>query len=174
MGIESLPAYRDDGFLNVIVETPRGSKIKIKFDAQSGLMMLSRPLPSGLAYPFDWGFIAGTRAADGDPLDALIVWDCQAVPGLLIPSRIIGALRVEQSDPHGARQNNDRVLVVPGKSPRLDNIRSVDDLPDRTRAELEQFFTAVVAFEHKQLRLAGWSGPVEAETLVRSTIASHS
>jgi len=171
VGIEQLAAFRDDGLLNVVVETPRGSMIKIKFDAASGLMMLSRPLPAGLAYPFDWGFIAGTRAADGDPLDAMIVWDCQTSPGLLVPSRILGALRVEQSDQRGGRQTNDRVIVVPGKAPRHDAIRSIDDLPERTRAELEQFFTAVVAFEKKELQLLGWTGPQQAEALVRSASA---
>src|SRR5579884_3814865 len=92
MSIASLPAVRDDGLLNVVVETPRGSTIKIKFDRGSDVMMLSRPLPSGLSYPFDWGFVAGTKAADGDALDAMIVWDCTGYPGLLVPSRSLGVL----------------------------------------------------------------------------------
>jgi len=168
--VESLRAVRDDGYLNVVVETPRGSTIKVKFDPASGLMMLSRPLPSGLSYPFDWGFVAGTRAADGDPLDALVLWDCSSYPGLLVPSRPLAALAVEQSAPDGVRQRNDRLIVIPGKSPRLDALKSLEDIPARLRAELEQFFKAAVAFEGKQVKLLGWQGPEEARRLVESSV----
>jgi inorganic pyrophosphatase len=171
MSVESLRAVRHDGYLNVVVETPRGSTIKIKFDPASGLMMLSRPLPSGLSYPFDWGFVAGTRAADGDPLDALVLWDCSSYPGLLVPSRPLALLAVEQSAPDGMRQRNDRLVVVPGKSPRLDALQSLDDIPVRLRAELEQFFIAAVAFEGKHVRLLGWQGSAEARRLVESSVS---
>jgi inorganic pyrophosphatase len=133
-------------------------------------MMLSRPLPAGFAYPYDWGFVAGTRAPDGDPLDAVILWEHSSSAGLLVPSRPIGALGIEQAAPSGGRQRNDRLVVIPHKTPTLHDVRSVDDLPDRLRAELEHFFTAVVAFEHKQVRLLGWSGPAEADQLVRSAL----
>jgi inorganic pyrophosphatase len=168
MSIQDLHAFRDDGLLNVIVESPRGSIVKVKFDAESSVMMLSRPLPSGFSYPCDWGFVPGTRAEDGDPLDAALVWDCASYPGLLVPSRVIGALRVEQSDPSGRRQRNDRVLAVPAKAARFDQLRTVNDLPGRMRKELEHFFAAVVAFENKQLQLLGWAGPAEAERAIRS------
>jgi inorganic pyrophosphatase len=173
MPIDRLSAFRDDGLLNVIVESPRASTVKIKFDPVSGLMMLSRPLPSGFAYPCDWGFIAGTRAPDGDPFDAALVWDSASYPGLLVPSRIIGALRVEQSDPSGKRQRNDRIIAIPGKALRHANIAGVNDLPERTRKELEHFFSAVVAFENKQLQLLGWSDASEAEQLVRAAVMAR-
>ncbi len=170
MSLESLPALREDGLLNVVVETPRGSTIKVKFDGGSGLMMLSRPLPAGLAYPYDWGFVTGTRASDGDPVDAMLFWDCSSYPALLVPSRAVAVLRVDQADPKGGRQRNDRLLVVPATSPRFDAIRSVDDVPERTRKELEQFFTAAVAFEGKDVRLLGWGNAADALALVESAI----
>ena len=167
---DSMTAFRDDGLLNVVVESPRGSTMKVKFDAASGLMMLSRPLPAGLAYPFDWGFVAGTRAADGDALDAMIVWDCTSYPGLLVPARLLGVLRVEQtSRSTGRRERNDRTLVVPGTAARFGDLRSVEDVPKRTLAELEQFFTAAVAFEGKELALLGWGDAEEAHAIVRTS-----
>ena len=69
--------------VNVLVESPRGSTIKFEYDQTERVMTLSRPLPAGLVYPFDWGFIPGTRAADGDPLDAFILWDGASYPGIL-------------------------------------------------------------------------------------------
>lgn len=64
--------------------------------------------------------------------------------------------------PHetGARERNDRLLTVPVKA------RHVEADP-RLRAELEQFFTAAVAFEGKDVRLLGWGDSTEADALVR-------
>src|SRR5262249_9467946 len=91
-------AFRADGSLNVVVETPRAAVAKFKYDADSGTMMLSRELPLGIAYPYDWGFVPATKAGDGDPLDAMVLWDAASYPGVVVPSRIIGALRVEQTN----------------------------------------------------------------------------
>jgi len=78
-------AFRRDGSINVMVESPRGSAIKFKYDQNDRAMTVSRPLPLGLVFPFDWGFIPGTRAADGDPLDAFILWDGSSYPGSSFP-----------------------------------------------------------------------------------------
>lgn len=165
------PAFRADGSINVIVETPRGSQAKFKLDPETGAMMLSRPLPSGIVYPYDWGFIPSTRASDGDPLDAMILWDGTGFPGLVVASRLIGVLRVEQkSQATGGRERNDRVFALPIKAPRSEMVRSIFDLPERVRLELEQFFQTVVAFEEKEIALLGFAGPEEAERVVRASV----
>ena len=61
-----IPARDKDGWLNVFVETPRGSAAKFKYDERDGVIRLSRPLPAGLSYPYDWGCVPSTRAPDGD------------------------------------------------------------------------------------------------------------
>ena len=95
--------FRQDGSVNVIVETPRGSQAKFKYDPETGAMMLSRPLPAGLVIP-------DTRAADGDPLDVMVLWDGTSFPGVVLPSRLIGLLRVEQQGAgSGRRERNDRL-----------------------------------------------------------------
>lgn len=165
----TLPARDTDGWLNVVVETPRGSTAKFKYDERSGVMRLSRPLPSGLCYPYDWGFIPSTRAADGDALDAMIIWDGVSYPGIVVTAQCLAVLRVEQKDPEsGGRQRNDRVLTVPVKS-RHGNEGGLDSL---LRAQLEQFFTAAVAFEGKDVRLLGWGDADEADALVRAADVS--
>jgi inorganic pyrophosphatase len=166
-----LPVRGADGSIRVVVETPRGSAIKLKHDPDAGAMTLSRPLPEGVRYPYDWGFIPSTHAADGDPLDAMILWDCASYPGVVIPCRLIGVLRVEQTDPAShRRQRNDRVFVMPIKAPRLEHVKSIFDLPERLRLELEEFFRNVVAFEGKELELQGFGGPDDAEALLKSAM----
>ena len=99
----------------------------------------------------------------------MIAWDATGYPGLLVPCRPLGVLRAEQNAARGAgRQRNDRLIVVPVESPRLQQVTSVDDLSERARLELEAFFRAAVQFEHKELKLLGWAGPAEAEAAVRS------
>ncbi len=166
----ALNTFVDESIVNVIVESPRGSRVKLKWDPDHGVMRLSRPLPSGLSFPYDWGFIVSTLAADGDPLDAFLLWDGSSYPGLLVPSRVTGLLKVEQkSRRSGARERNDRVVAVPIGAVVERTIRSVLELDQRDRLELEQFFRAAVAFEDKDLQILGWGGPDEALAVVRES-----
>ncbi|HKB09868.1 MAG TPA: inorganic diphosphatase [Vicinamibacterales bacterium] len=164
-------AFRSDGTLNVVVETPRGAVAKFKYDEESGVMMLSRALPLGITYPYDWGFVPATKAADGDPLDAMVLWDAASYPGIVLPSRIIGVLRVDQRNPQsGGRQRNDRLFVLPVKAPRVDHVQSILEFPQRVRDEIERFFVNVVAFEGKDLRVLGFDGPEDGHRLVREAV----
>ena len=170
-----LRPFRQDGTINVVIESPRGSTAKFKHDPETGAMMLSRQLPAGVVYPYDWGFIPSTRAADGDPLDAMVLWDGASFPGVILPSRLIGILRVEQTTAgKPAPEQNDRVLAVPIKAPRLDHVKTIFDFPERLRLELEQFFIAVVAFEGKTVRLGGFDGPAEADRVLRAAVTADS
>jgi inorganic pyrophosphatase len=165
-----LPTFRKDGSVNVMVESPRGSSVKFKYDPDDNVIMLSRPLPAGLAFPYDWGFVPSTLAADGDPLDAIIVWDGTSYPGVIVPCRVIGVLNVEQTNPQAKRrERNDRLAVLPTRAPRQEEIASIFDLTERVRAEIEQFFLHAVAFEGKELALLGWQGPQEAQEAVQAS-----
>jgi inorganic pyrophosphatase len=165
-----LPTFRKDGSLNVMVESPRGSSAKFKYDSDDDVIMLSRPLPAGLIYPYDWGFVPSTIAADGDPLDAVIVWDGTSYPGVIVPCRVIGVLNVEQTNLHSKRrERNDRLAVLPIKAPRHEGIVSIFDLTGRIRDEIERFFLHAVTFEGKELALLGWQGPLEAQAAVQTS-----
>jgi inorganic pyrophosphatase len=168
-----LPPLGASGALHVVVESPRGSRVKLKWDPELGAIGLSRPLPVGLVYPFDWGFIPGTRAQDGDPLDALVFWDVSSSPGVVLPCRAIGVVKLEQNRKgNGARVRNDRIIAVPTKHERGAALRSALDLPERLRDELVQFFLASIAMEPKDPKVLGWGGPEEANAIVRAAIAA--
>jgi inorganic pyrophosphatase len=62
-----------------VVECPRGSAVKLKYEPRLGAFTVSRALPLGLTI-LSTGFIPGTLAADGDPLDALALHDVGAYP----------------------------------------------------------------------------------------------
>ncbi len=169
-----IPPRDAHGAVRVVIESPRGATVKLKYDSALRAMGHSRPLPLGLAYPYDWGFIPGTRAQDGDPLDALIYWDVESFPGVVVPCRAIAVVRLEQDSKTNGRVRNDRILAVPVKHSRGDLIASPDDLPARVKDEIAQFFLSTIFFEPKNPRLLGWGGPEEAGKLVDASAAPGS
>ncbi|HEY5677557.1 MAG TPA: inorganic diphosphatase, partial [Myxococcales bacterium] len=98
MQLHRLPPRDGDGAVRVVVEAPRGCGVKLKYDPRLGAFEYGRVLPLGLTYPYDWGFVPGTRADDGDPLDALVLGDVPSYPGVVIPSRPIGVVQVDQKN----------------------------------------------------------------------------
>ena len=97
--------------LRVVIETPKGSRNKFKYDEDLGCYRLNKVLPEGLGFPYDFGFVPRTKAADGDPLDVLLLMDEPAYPGIVVESRIVGVIEAEQTE-KGKTIRNDRVLAV--------------------------------------------------------------
>jgi inorganic pyrophosphatase len=168
--LSALPTFISHDVFRVVVESPRGSVLKLKYDPEHRVITLSRPLTTGLAYPYDWGFVPSTTGPDGDPLDAMVMWDGVSYPGVVLPCRAIGVLNVEQtSRTSHRRERNDRVIAVPRQGTAMDAVRGVADISDRTRQELELFFLAAVAFEQRDPKALGWGGPADALNLIRQT-----
>jgi inorganic pyrophosphatase len=159
----------------VVIETPRGASVKLKYEPSLGAFTLSRPLAFGIAYPFDWGFVPGTCAPDGDPLDAMLLLEAPTFPGVVVVSRPIGVIELEQNRKQGGgRERNDRLIVVPRRAPRYEALRDAADLPARVRTEIEQFFLHVTALEDKDAEVLGWRDARTAFALVeRCTLGEH-
>ncbi len=166
--IERLSPFDEAGSLRAVVESPRGSAVKLKYDPRLHLMTYGRPLPLGLRFPCEWGFVPGTCAEDGDPLDALVLSDAPTFPGIVIACRAIGVIEVEQDDrARRGRERNDRIIAVPVADKRSEPLQRYADVPPRTRAELEAFLLAAVQFQNKHVVIVGHAGPDEACALVK-------
>jgi inorganic pyrophosphatase len=159
-----LPTRAADGALHVVVETPRGSRVKLKYSSELNAFVLSRALALGVTYPYDWGFVPSTRAADGDPVDAMVLADVATHPGVVVCCRPIAVLQVEQKAKEGGRERNDRIIVEP-----IANERPTPPLTQRLREELEAFFVVATLFADKDLRLLGWDDGDAAEALIRAS-----
>ena len=152
--LTDLSAYDEEGVLRVVVEAPKGSTVKIVYAPELGTFRVSRGFPLGISYPYDWGFILGTVAADGDPVDALVLHAASTYPGVVLPCHALGMVEVREDAEGAKRQTNNRVIAIPTWNDRLGDLEKASDLPKRIRDELEQFFLSTTFFTAKNPRSA--------------------
>jgi len=162
--LDRLPTRAEDGSVNVVIESPRGSPLKFEFDPKAAAFEVSRPLPLGMSYPFDWGFIPSTRAADGDPLDAMILNDAPTYPGIVVRCRPIGMVELLQIESGGKPELNNRIVLLPQW--RDERFEEASDLPDDVRAQIENFFVSTAKFTDKRVRVKGWASAKKAMRFV--------
>jgi inorganic pyrophosphatase len=169
MNLWTLSPFDEDA-VRVVVESPRGSSIKLEYLPEAEIFQVSRSLPLGMTYPFDWGFVPGTRADDGDPVDAMAIHFSSSFPGVILPCRLLGMVEVGERKKSGARQTNNRLIVTPAWHEPLRELTDARDLPESMRHELEQFFLAVTAFTHKKVEILGWEGARKAHRFLEQCI----
>src|SRR4051812_42085583 len=144
----------DTGFelINVIIDTPRFSRNKYKFDDLRQVFMLNRVLPLGTSFPYNFGFIPQTKGEDGDPLDVLVIMDEPAFPGCLIHSRLIGNIVAEQKELDGKVNRNDKIIAIAEAAATYEGILSLNDLNHRLITEIEQFFVYYNSLSGREFR----------------------
>ena len=151
--------------IKVIIETPKGSRNKFAFDQEEKVFALKRVLPSGMAFPYDFGFVPSTLAEDGDPVDVLVLMDEPAFPGCLLNCRMIGVIQGKQGKGKKS-ERNDRLVAVEADNHAWSNIEHVDDLGKEFMKELEEFFVNYHALSGKEYRIVGLKGPGAARKCV--------
>jgi len=162
-----MPAWDPQtGHLNVIVDTPKGSTIKFKYDVSNRIYTISHILPPGTVFPFDFGSIPSTLAADGDPLDVIVLIEEGSFAGCLVPVRLVGVLEAEQTQ-EGKTQRNDRLIGVAVTSRLYEKTGTLKDLPVRRLTEIEHYFVSYNKERGRKFRPIGRFGPARARFLVR-------
>jgi inorganic pyrophosphatase len=145
--------------IDVLIEVPQGSRNKYEMDAASGRIRLDRMLFTSTRYPADYGFIPGTLAEDGDPLDAMVLMGEPAFPGSLICARPVGVFWM-----HDERGPDAKILTVPAHDPRYEGLRDLPDVPGHLLAEISHFFDVYKELEPgKGTDVRGWQGQAAAE-----------
>src|ERR671927_2035835 len=164
--VNDLEAFDEEGLVNVIIETPKGSRNKYNFDEGTGLFKLGGVLPSGAAFPFDFGFVPSTVGGDGDPLDVLVLMDEPAFAGCLVRVRLIGVVEAEQTERDGETTRNDRLIGVAAESRLHKGVRTLKGLEPALLDEIEHFFVSYNDFKGKRFEPLGRFGPKKASELV--------
>ena len=155
---------KDD--VQVVIDTPRGSRNKLKWDKELGVLKLSHVLTAGAVFPFDFGFVPGTHGADGDALDVLVLSDEPLFPLCLVQARLIGVIEAEQTQ-EGKTFRNDRMVAVAVGSRLYANVNELDDLPPTLMDEIEQFFINYNTMRGRVFKPMARAGAAEGMKLVK-------
>ena len=137
--------------LVAVVEIPKGSSNKYEWDEELGAIKLDRLLFSSLGYPTDYGFFRNTLAADGDPLDAMVVVSEPTFPGCLIEVKPVALFRMRDQN-----AEDNKILCVPYTDPNWSHVDQLDDLPMTLRDEISHFFSIYKQPEGKHVKVDGW------------------
>jgi len=132
--------------VNAIIEIPKGSRAKYEIDKESGLIKLDRVIYASMYYPLNYGFIPQTLGEDHDPLDIVVLTQVAVVPRCLIPSKVIGVMRMVDRG-----EADDKIIAVAEQDPSVSHITDVNDLPDYLMAELKHFFENYKTLENKKV-----------------------
>ncbi|MGB7436834.1 MAG: inorganic diphosphatase [Candidatus Acidiferrum sp.] len=157
----------DPNTIQVIIETPKGSRNKFSFDSKQKVFELKKVLPAGMAFPYDFGFIPSTQAEDGDGTDVLVLMDEPAFPGCLLKCRVIGVIEGEEGQKKDW-ERNDRIIAIEQENHSYARVKHIDDLGKKFRKELEDFFVNYHELSGQQYRILDIRGPGEAHKRIKA------
>lgn len=158
--------------LLVVIDTPRGSRVKYKFDPHLKVLVVSRLLPEGLVFPHNFGSVPGTCAEDGDALDALVVGMPSAFPGCVVSARLLGVLRAQQVE-DGNKIRNDRLITCLETDVTPARYRNLREFGATGLREIENFFAAYNRAQGRTFKLLGRGSAREAHRVVRAAQHRH-
>lgn len=154
-----------------IIESPKESTLKYDYDKELNLFRLSKMLPAGMSFPYDFGFINHTIGQDGDPLDVIVISEFKSFTGCVMDCRIIGAIKAEQTERDGAKMRNDRFIGIPEISVMYQSVKNINGLQKEILHQLQQFFVnynAQAGKDFKPLQFA--HKEVAIELILKQTV----
>lgn len=147
---------------DVVIEIPAGSRNKYVMDHRLGRIRLDRQLFTSTSYPADYGYIPGTLAQDGDPLDAMVLLDEPAFPGVEVSVRPVAVYR--SRDEEGV---DDKILCVPAGDPRYEDVQDLADVAQERLDEIGHFFDVYKDTEPgRQAHPGTWADRAAAEAVI--------
>jgi inorganic pyrophosphatase len=173
---------------NVVIEIPRGSKVKYELDKDTGLCYVDRVLFSSVVYPHNYGFIPKTLCEDSDALDVLVLMQEAVVPLCFLRARPIGVLgMIDQGE------SDDKIIAVHADDPEFRGFTDISQLPKHRLAEIKRcdclpwhlltsrwltphpflrFFEDYKKNENKEVKVDEFLGAEVARTIVRDALVS--
>ena len=157
---------------NVIIEIPMNADpVKYEVDKATGAIFVDRFMSTSMHYPTNYGYVPKTISGDGDPVDVLVITPVPLIPGVVVPCRPIGILKMQ--DEAG---EDGKVLAVP-----IDKILSIytqwqkpEDLNPLRLKTIAHFFEHYKDLEEgKWVKILGWEGPESAKQEILDGIANY-
>ncbi|GHT50903.1 inorganic pyrophosphatase [Bacteroidia bacterium] len=158
------PGYNKPDIVNGIIEIPKGTRAKYELDKVSGLLQLDRVLYSSVYYPANYGFIPQSYCGDKDPLDILILSQIEVVPLCIVPSRIIGVMRMLDNG-----EADDKIIAVAAGDPSMNHYNNIGDLPSHIVSEIMSFFEDYKKLENKTVVVEKMFDKATATTILEES-----
>ena len=165
-----LASFDKEKKVQVVIETPKGSRNKYAWDSDQQIFALKKVLPEGMSFPYDFGFIPSTEGEDGDPIDVLVLMDQPVFTGCLVKARLIGVIEGKQTE-DGKSERNDRLLAVAESSHTHSDINSVKDLNKELLKEIEKFLVNYHANDGTEFKVLACKGPSAATACLEKAAA---
>lgn len=159
---------RIEQYFPVVIEIPKGSKLKYEIDKRTGLLMLDRVLYSAVHYPASYGFIPQTHAGDGDPLDVLLLMQEPVFPLTIVRARAVGGIAMR--DDKGV---DDKIIAVAIDDPAVAHYQDGKDLPPHFLVELRHFFEEYKVLEGKMSEVDELYGRDHALEVIRAAAQGY-
>jgi len=154
--------------VRTIIEVPKGSSNKYRFNAATGSFRYERTLYSPLFYPYDYGWICGTKSPAYDRgINCLVIAKNPTFPGCMVEARPIATLRM--SDDKGF---DPKILCVALRDPRLEDVRSLADITEYILTEIHNFFEVYQTLERREVTIDGWADTEETYSLLLSAMST--
>ena len=151
-----IPAY---------IEVSKNSRFKYEWDDKLNTLVLDRILHSSVVYPYNYGFFPQTLCDDGDPLDVLVMCDGELLPGSVVFVRPICYMIMEDE-----KGQDEKVLAVVDKDPRLNEIKTMNDIPKHIIHEITNFFeTYKILEKDKWVKVGNWKNKEETLQLIKDS-----
>lgn len=147
--------------VRMVVEIPKGSSNKYEYDRELLAFRLDRVLYSPVHYPGDYGFIPGTLATDGDPMDVLVLVEDPTFTGCVVEVRPIGVLNMVDQE-----QNDQKIIAVRNRDPVYQQVHTLDQIYPHLRRAVEHFFNIYKELEGRETSTLGWGDPIEARNVI--------
>lgn len=150
---------------HVVVEIPKGGKVKYELDKRSGLLRADRILYSSVIYPANYGFVPRTYCEDNDPLDVLVLMSEPVVPRTLLEAKAIGLMRMSDEG-----QEDDKIIAVHAQDPSFAEYTDISELPTHIGKEIRKFFEDYKVLERKSVIVQDLLGADHAQRVLQAAI----
>ncbi len=158
------PEEIDKG-LNVVIEIPKGSKVKYELDKPTGLLKVDRILYSSMIYPANYGFVPRSYCDDGDPLDVLVLGYEAVHPLSIMRVRPIGVMHMVDEG-----KGDDKIIAVHWDDPAFRDYTDISQLPNHTARELMRFFEDYKILENKEVVVDALHGAEQAREVILESL----
>lgn len=152
----------------VFIEIPIGSSVKYEVDEETGQLTVDRFLFTAFKYPFNYGYVIGTKGGDGDPVDVVVLSSEPVVPGVVMKCHAVGVL--ESEDEAGI---DAKIIAVPDKKvdPFYGVYENIKDVPEALLAKIKHFYENYKSLEPgKWIKVKEFKDVSFAEKEIQSSI----